>query len=184
MNCSSVQQIYNEFDSSINIKLEQNQEDYNRINGKIKIDKIIFTKKFKDGQESIPRLFCKFEGRNGEYLEGKTIELKLDGMIYELSLDESRLAQYGKITSSPHTLLTRVGAFTFSNSSKDNITILAMETTLSKEILEAILDSKILMLRVFTKNIDGISQNIFRNHEYSSGGALRDIKEFINTVPK
>jgi len=55
-----------------------------------------------------------------------------------------------------------------------------METGLSKEIQNAILKSKSIMLRVYTKSIDGISQNIFHDNR----SAIDDIKEFINAIPK
>jgi hypothetical protein len=180
MNCSSVERVHNEFDNSIYFKLVQDENEFYRMYGNILLSSIKFSKEFKDGKMSVPRLFCKFEGRNGEYVEGNTIELNIDGAIYKLTLDESRLAQYEKISSSSYTLFTRLGAFTFSDASKENIHILAMETYLTPDIVGALLKSKSIMVRVYTKNIDGVAQNIF----HDTRAAVDDIKEFINAAPK
>jgi len=85
-NCSSVERIHSPFDNSTFIKLDLDWGDFYLMFGNIKIVKIIFSKEFKDGNVSMPKLFCKFEGRNGEFLEGDVIELNIDGVIYKLFL--------------------------------------------------------------------------------------------------
>lgn len=72
-------------------------------------------------------------------------------------------------------MFTRIGAFTFADSTRSSVHVIAMELTLSKEIQEAILAAREIMIRVITKNIDGILKNTYRFRSQ----AIKDIKKFI-----
>jgi len=179
ISCSSVKVVRDEFDNSASIKLEIKDTDehngFNRLDGNIKIVKILFTKNYDSKIFSNINLFCKFEGYRGELFEGNFIELNTDGKIHQLNLTETRIAQYERETGASLTIFTRIGPFTFSDSSRANINIIAMELILSGGIQEAILGSKKAMLRILTKNIDGVSKNTFIFRSKS----LSDLKKII-----
>ena len=179
ISCSSVKVVRDEFDNSASIKLEIKDTDehngFNRLDGNIKIVKILFTKNYDSKILSDINLFCKFEGYRGELFEGNFIELNTDGKIHQLNLTETRIAQYERETGASLTIFTRIGPFTFSDSSRANINIIAMELILSGGIQEAILGSKKAMLRILTKNIDGVSKNTFIFRSKS----LSDLKKII-----
>jgi len=101
-------------------------------------------------------LFCKFVGHHGEVFEGDSIELNIDGNIFSLEPMETRTGEAEVATGTSATVLTKFGAFTYSDASKANIHVIALDLTLSKEIQEAMLDSEKIMIRILTKNIDGV----------------------------
>ncbi|MBE3141231.1 MAG: hypothetical protein IMZ53_11715 [Thermoplasmata archaeon] len=171
--------VRDEFDNSASVKLEISNTDeyigFNRLDGKIKIVKILFTKDYDSKIFSDINLFCKFEGNRGELFEGNFIELNTDGNIHQLNLTEARIDQYERETGTSLTLFTRIGPFTFSDSTRTNVNIIAMDLILSGGIQEAILGSKKVMLRILTKNIDGVSKNTFNFRSKS----LSDLKQII-----
>lgn len=179
MSCSSVQVINDKFDNSTLVKLESNDLSFVRIDGQITLKKLIFSKTNNSGSLSDIKLFCKFEGHEGQLLEGNTIELNTDGIIHKINLLEARLGSYEEETSNSLSIFKRIGAFTFSDSTRSNVNVIAMESILSNDVQEAISRSKSLMLRIYTKNIDGISKNTFE----ASAQILRDMKKFIKYAP-
>ena len=185
ISCSSVKVVRDEFDNSASVKLEiSDSDEYNgfaRLDGKIKIVKFLFTKDYDSEIFSDINLFCKFEGYRGELFEGNFIELNTDGKIHQLDLTEVRIDQYEREAGASLTIFTRIGPFTFSDSTRANINIIAMELILSGGIQEAILGSKKVMLRILTKNIDGVSKNTFKFRSKS----LSDLKKIItnNRIP-
>jgi len=176
ISCTPFNIIHDKFDKSILIKLVKISNDFEQLDGKLVIDEIVFLKEYNAGKVSDTKLFCKFEGENGEIFEGKNIELNLDGVIYKLNLIESRLGNYEKIISFSSTSYTLLGAFTYSDTSRSNVHVIVTESILPKNIQELITKSKSLMIRIYTKNIDGISKNTFETIDFT----LKDIKKFIN----
>jgi len=175
ISCSSVKVIKDNFDNSTLIKLEETNIDFISLDGNLQIEKIIFSKEYKDRKYSDIKLFCKFEGRNGEFLEGNTLELNADGTIYKLNLIESRFGSNEKVSSTSVILFTRIGAFTFSDSTRSNIHIIAIEAILPKDVQDAIIKSKSIMLRIYTRSIDGISKNTFETYPRT----IDNLKDFI-----
>jgi len=173
--CSSVDVVKDKFDNSISIKLEEHEKELFRLDGRLRIDKVIFSKEYQDEKFSDSKIFFKFVGFHGEVLEGNTIELNVGGTIFKIPLLESRMDD---LTQERGTY-TRIGNYTYSNSTNSQ-NIIVMEAVLPKNVQDDILKSKSLMMRLYTKNIDGIAKNIF---EYTSS-TVSEIKEFINYIPE
>lgn len=181
VSCSFTKVVHDKFDqtSEIRLKLKGSPYFFKTLDGEIKIIEINFSKGSESKLFSDINMFCKFEGFNGEMLEGETIEISMDGEIFKLPLREARFGDYEIETGTAVTMFTRLGPFTFSDSVRSNIHIIVMEMTISKEIQEAILASKKIMIRILTRNIDGISKNTFR---YKSI-AVSNLKKFIKRSP-
>jgi len=174
--CSPIQIKKDVFDNSYSIKLDDNYlSKYLRLDGELDVETILFSKEYKKGKMSEPIIFLKFIGYNGDILEGNSIEINLDGKIYKIQILESRFAQYVKIQTSGYTNYTYLGSFTFADTTRTNVNILAFEAPLNNEIRNEILKSNTFMIRFYTKNINGVSKNVFQ----SNSPEIKDIKEFV-----
>jgi hypothetical protein len=186
ISCSHVNVIHDQFDNSNLVKLEFNGAfswtsfGFDTLNGSIKIDRIVFSKNYVLEKLSDIRLFCKFEGNQGEIFYGDTIEINIDGSILKQNLLASRQGSYEETTGTSSTVFTRRAAYTFSDATRSKVDIIVLECILSKDVQEAILNAKSMMLRVYTENIDGISKNTFR----AESDSLKGIKEFIRFTRK
>lgn len=175
--CSAVQVINDKFDNSTLIKLERDQRDFIQQAGNVEINTMILSREYKAGINKAPvKLFFKFEGRQGEVLEGNTIEIKTDDIIHKCKLIEKRSEVYEKAISSSSTSYTWIGAFTYTDSTRSNINVIAIESILSPEVIKAMDNAKSISFRILTKNIDGISKNTYTVVDFLVG----DIKDFIN----
>jgi hypothetical protein len=183
ISCSTIKVIHDEFDNSNLAKLELSEKyvrKFERLDGEIQIDRIVFSKNYIPGKSSDIQLFSKFEGYQGEQFHGDTIELNTNGIIRKLELSASRQDNYEEITGTSVTVFTRLAPFTFSDATRSKINIIVLECLLSKDVQEAILNAKSMMLRVYTENIDGISKNTFKLYP----DTLRNIKKFIVLAQK
>lgn len=176
ISCSSVNVIQDKFDNSRQFKIERSAGDFIRIDGEINIDIIILSKEFKNGTISNPKLFCKFECRNNEVFNGDSIELNIDSKIYKIAISENRL---GKNQTIYHNY-TQIGGFTFGSTEVTGLNIIVIEANINIEIQNALKNSKSMMLRIYTNNIDGISKNTFEAQEYT----IKAIKELIQYMPE
>lgn len=179
VSCSPVKVVTDKFDNSASVKLDlKGGPDYGNFKtlyGNLKIVRILFRKDYNSGLFSDINLFCKFEGYQGELFDGDAIELNTDGKIHSLKLTEARLGEYEQELGGSITMFTRIGAFTFADSTRSNVHIIVMEMPLSKGIQEAILAAKKIMIRIFTKNIDGNLKNGFAFRRL----AVANLKRFI-----
>jgi hypothetical protein len=172
--CSPLQVEEDAFDNSVSIKFHDNVH-YSRLAGELRLITIIFSKELKANKLTTPKLFIKFEGEKGETFEGKSIEIHLDGKIFTLPLLESRFAQNVSQQTSGYTNYSFLGSFTYLDTTRTNTNIIAFDVLLNNDMLEQFLKSSHFMIRFLTKNIDGVSKNVFER------GSLKDesIKEFI-----
>lgn len=172
MGCA-VSVVKDNFDNSVLIKIDENEGAFERINGNINFIRMMMSRELKDGVKNPPsKLFCKFEGYNGEKFDGDVIEVKVDKIIYKLKLTEARSGE----RTEQFATMTRIGNFTFADSTRTNVTIIAMETILDQNILNSMSNAKSITFRIMTKNIDGLSKNTFECLDYT----IRAIKSFSN----
>lgn len=175
--CSSVSVINDSFDNSQLVKLVIERNEFIPISGDLRIDHFVLSKEYKAGSNiAKTKLFCKFEGYEGQVLEGNTIEIKTDNVIHNLKLNETRLGVVENISTSSATTFNWIGAYTYTDVSRSNVNIIVMETAVSNQVLEAMKNAKNITFRVLAKNIDGIKKNTFRYAPYSSNS----IKDFVN----
>lgn len=175
--CSSLTVINDSFDNSHWIYLPMDRGEFIDLSGEIEIVLFYLSKEFKkDSTIATAKLSCKFEGYKGEMLEGNTIEVKTDDVIHKLKLNESRFGVKEKTATSSSTTFTWIGAFTYTDTTRSNVNIIAMETVLTKEVLGAMKNAKSISFRILTKNIDGVSKNTFKYKPYVSS----DLKEFVD----
>lgn len=177
--CSQVKVVHDEFDNSsvvsLDVKEFYDDRGMSPVDGQLEVARILFQKDSASKPLSDISLFCKFVGSHGEIFEGDSLELNIDGSIYSLEPKETRAGAAEIETGSSRTVFTRLGAFTFSDAKKANIHVIALDLTLSKEIQEALLASEKIMIRILTKNIDGLLKNTFKFKKKS----VSDIKNFI-----
>ncbi len=166
--------IKDNFDGSNLIKLERDITDFNIISGTLEIVYINFTREQKANKTIGPlTLYCKFEGEKGEVLEGKEIEVKVDNKIFRLKLNEARLQKNDQTST---IAVTIIDGFTVADSENTSIHYIATESTVSKEITDAMKVAESITFRIMTKNIDGVAKNTFE----CSSSTVNKIKDLIN----
>jgi hypothetical protein len=172
ISCSSLVEIKDTFDNSQSINLPMEKYEFVITSGTLHIVYFYLSREFKaGGNNAIAKLNCKLEGYNGEIIEGNYIEMKIDDVIYKMMLNESRFGAKEKISSS----YAQIGAFTFSDTTRTNVNIIAMESIITKDVLDALRNARSITFRILTKNIDGITKNTFRYKPYYQDDLIKFI---------